>query len=146
MAEYIRSQQGVEWIGTKSGAVTDRTFINKGWYAQASYVLTGEDASYNGVVPISNFDPRNGRWGAFEVALRGSKLKIDEEAFTSGLRRPGALPEPDLGDHRRAQLVPEQELRFQVNYANTHFDHRIEIGDELFSGVNSFQTEFQISY
>jgi phosphate-selective porin OprO and OprP len=146
MAEYIRSQQGVEWIGTKSGAITDRTFINTGWYAQASYVLTGEDASYNGVVPINNFDPRNGRWGAFEVALRGSKLKIDEEAFTSGFADPALYPSQTSEITVGLNWYLNKNFRFQVNYANTHFDHRIEIGDELFSGVNSFQTEFQISY
>jgi phosphate-selective porin OprO/OprP len=33
------------------------------------------------VVPRYAFDPRNGKWGAFEVAGRFSSLMIDHDAF-----------------------------------------------------------------
>ncbi|MCM8775078.1 MAG: porin [Candidatus Omnitrophica bacterium] len=42
-----------------------------------SYVLTGENASYNGVIPRDSFDPRNGKWGGFEIATRFSWLAAD---------------------------------------------------------------------
>src|SRR5690606_34972165 len=40
-----------------------------------------EKASYNGVIPENDFDPRNGKWGAFELAVRYSKLDLDSNAF-----------------------------------------------------------------
>src|SRR6185503_4086811 len=45
------------------------------------YVLTGEDSSYNGVVPRTNFDLAAGTWGAFEVVGRYSKVDVDDAAF-----------------------------------------------------------------
>ena len=37
--------------------VNEPKLRNDGWFVQASWVLTGEDASYRGVTPISPFDP-----------------------------------------------------------------------------------------
>jgi len=48
-------------------------------------VLTGEDASYNGVTPKHLFDPRNGQWGAWQVVGRYEELKVDDKAFSSTL-------------------------------------------------------------
>jgi phosphate-selective porin OprO/OprP len=49
----------------------------------ASYVVTGEQASYKGVNPKRPFDPRNGAWGAVEIATRYSDLSVDKDAFPS---------------------------------------------------------------
>ena len=54
---------------------------NKAWQFAAGYVLTGEDSSYTGVIPRTNFDPAAGTWGAFEIAARYANLKIDDAAF-----------------------------------------------------------------
>ena len=54
---------------------------NKAWQLVAGYVLTGEDSSYNGVVPAQNLNFANGTWGAFEVTGRYANLKIDDAAF-----------------------------------------------------------------
>ena len=54
---------------------------NKAWQIAAGYVLTGEDSSYAGVVPKTNFDLTAGTWGAFEVVARFENLKVDQAAF-----------------------------------------------------------------
>lgn len=54
---------------------------NQAWQLEAGYVLTGEDASYTGVVPKTVFDWNNGTWGAFEVVTRLDVLAIDKKAF-----------------------------------------------------------------
>src|SRR5205823_4309667 len=51
------------------------------WQLTAGYVLTGEDSSYNGVVPRTNFDWSAGTWGAFEIVARYAELKVDDAAF-----------------------------------------------------------------
>lgn len=73
--EYVLSSQEV-----KRAAASAR-IDNRAWQAAASYVLTGDDASYRGVKPKRPFDPRIGAWGAFELAARYSQLHVDKDAF-----------------------------------------------------------------
>jgi phosphate-selective porin OprO/OprP len=44
-------------------------------------VLTGEDATFNGVTPRHPFDPRNGGWGALQLVARYAELDVDKAAF-----------------------------------------------------------------
>jgi phosphate-selective porin OprO and OprP len=76
LAEYIVSRQEVSIGGVRE------ELSNSAWQATASYVLTGEDASYRGVVKPSNpFNPGKGGWGALEVVGRYGVLEVDEDAF-----------------------------------------------------------------
>lgn len=75
MGEYAISDQKV----TK-GAKSAR-FENTVWQVAGSWVLTGEDASYNGVTPKRPFDPRANRWGAVQLVARYADLDIDNNAF-----------------------------------------------------------------
>ncbi|MEO6517915.1 MAG: porin [Pseudoxanthomonas sp.] len=76
LAEYIVSSQEVSL-----GGVRDE-FSHKAWQATASYVLTGEDASYRGAVkPSQPFNPGQGSWGAVELVGRYGVLEVDEDAF-----------------------------------------------------------------
>ncbi|MEO6003332.1 MAG: porin [Opitutus sp.] len=54
---------------------------NKAWQIAGGYVLTGENSSYAGVVPKTNFDLAAGTWGAFEIAARYENLRVDDAAF-----------------------------------------------------------------
>src|SRR5262249_45172979 len=58
-----------------------RRLDNTAWQAAASFVLTGEKASYTGVAPAHPFDFRKGQWGALELAARISQLDVDDDAF-----------------------------------------------------------------
>lgn len=76
-AEYIRSEQDLGLNGVSE------TFENEAWQVVASYVLTGEDASFRGVQKIgAPFQVGGPGWGAFEVAVRYGELEIDEDVFT----------------------------------------------------------------
>lgn len=76
LAEYIVSKQELNIGGVRED------ISNRAWQATASYVLTGEDASYRGVVkPSQPFNPGTGGWGAFEVVGRYGALEIDDAAF-----------------------------------------------------------------
>lgn len=57
---------------------------NEAYLLAASVVLTGEDAGFKGVSPRNPFDPRRGRWGAWELAARVTGLDVDDEAFRGG--------------------------------------------------------------
>jgi phosphate-selective porin OprO/OprP len=77
LGEYVLSTVNVRASAT--GKLTE--LQNKAWQLAAGYVLTGEDSSYAGVVPQSNFDFSKGTWGAFEVVGRYTNLKVDDAAF-----------------------------------------------------------------
>lgn len=76
--EYIRSRQEV---ALANGSARD-TLTNSAWQLTASYVLTGEDASYRGIAkPNQPFVVGGEGWGAFELVGRYGELEIDDDAF-----------------------------------------------------------------
>jgi phosphate-selective porin OprO/OprP len=78
-AEYAISSLEAERVAGASK--TDRQFENSAWQVSASYVLTGEDASYDGVAPRHPFALQGGGWGAWEIAARGGRLSLDRKIF-----------------------------------------------------------------
>ncbi len=81
LGEYVISDQQVtkQAVGSPPSASAD--LQNTAWDVSAGWVLTGEDASYNGVTPKHPFDPRNGHWGAWQIVGRYAGLNVDSKAF-----------------------------------------------------------------
>jgi phosphate-selective porin OprO/OprP len=75
LTEYVLSSQEVK-KGTNIA-----TLKNVAWQAAGSFVLTGEKASYKGVVPNSALEGGSGGWGAWEIAARFSQLNVDHAAY-----------------------------------------------------------------
>jgi len=114
LGEYVKSYQHVQ-RGT-----TAATLENDAWQIAASYVLTGENASYRSVSPAQPFDLAKGTWGAFEVAARYGELDVDKVAF------------PIFADPTKAARIAEswglglnwylnRNVKFQLNYEQTDF-------------------------
>lgn len=76
--EYAQTSQVA-----RTGSFKTR-LTNDAWQVAASWVLTGEDATYTGVVPSKNFDARAGTWGAWELAARLQQLQVDPRTFSLG--------------------------------------------------------------
>ena len=79
LGEYAISDQKVSLAGSapKQSARLDHT----AWQVSAGWLLTGEDASFTGVVPRHSFNPGQGGWGAWQLVARYSRLDIDPGAF-----------------------------------------------------------------
>jgi phosphate-selective porin OprO/OprP len=77
LGEYAISDQGV--VNTASGAQAH--LQNTAWEISGGWILTGENASYNGITPLHPFDLRTGQWGALQVVARYAELNIDDNAF-----------------------------------------------------------------
>jgi phosphate-selective porin OprO and OprP len=88
MGEYAISDQGVRNTTTKAEA----DLHNTAWEISGGWILTGENASFNGVTPLHPFSPHNGDWGAFQVVARYSELDIDNAAFDHGAVKEFANP------------------------------------------------------
>ncbi len=84
LAEKVTDQESLQYTGGTAGnpiVYRDRPY-NEAWEVTGTYVLTGENASYNGVIPNNDLDPSKGHWGAFELAGRYGELKLDSSIFT----------------------------------------------------------------
>jgi phosphate-selective porin OprO and OprP len=78
MGEYVENNDHVSNFAKK---ITSANLDNTAWEISGGYVLTGEDASYNGVTPNHPFSPFNGRWGAVQLVGRFAELDVDKKAF-----------------------------------------------------------------
>ena len=146
MGEYIFSKQGAKRTDSTTGTTTKAQLDNAGWFAEVTYVLTGEDASYKGVSPKNNFDPRNGAWGAFELALRYSDVRVDEDTFDLGFAE-----KPQSAGGATAYTVGlnwylNRNFKFMFNYEHTDFDSAVEFNDALRDKEDVILTRFQIAY
>lgn len=116
IGEYVVSTVNVRPSAT--GAKVE--LQNKGWQLATAYVLTGEDSSYNGVVPASNFSWEKGTWGAFEVAARYANLRVDDAAFpvfASAATNANEASSIGLG----LNWYLAKAVAFKLDYYQTHF-------------------------
>ncbi|HEX6927256.1 MAG TPA: porin [Longimicrobiaceae bacterium] len=115
LGEYIRSQTEVS-LEAQQAEVSQSA-----WQLAASWVLTGEDASYRGVIPSRPLDFSRGGWGAWEVAGRFQALETDDDAFP-------ALADPLRAAQRAKSFTLgfnwylNRNVRFLTNYERTRFD------------------------
>lgn len=81
LGEYVISDQRV----ALSTAAKSYNIQNTAWEISGGWVLTGEDAGYNGVTPRSPFSLSNGQWGAWQIVARYANVDVDNDVFTHGL-------------------------------------------------------------
>jgi phosphate-selective porin OprO/OprP len=104
---------------------------NKAWQLTAGYVLTGEDASYNGVTPKTEFNWADGTWGAFEVVARYDVLDLDKKLF---------LPDPTGATSLADPLANPQDV---TNYGlglNWYLSRNVRASLDFFHGVFTLPT------
>ena len=123
---------------------------NKAWQLAAGYVLTGENSSYAGVVPATNFDFSKGTWGAFEVAARFANLKIDGATFpTFASAATNARETTSFGLGLNWYL--SKAVRVTFDYYQTKFDFAtgapaVPTSPALRQDEQSVITRFQVAF
>lgn len=126
MAEYAQVSQEV--ARTAAPLTTDK-LKNEAWEVTASWVLTGEDASFKSVKPKNPFETGKDGWGAWELVARVQQNKIDSDAFSTG----AAAAQTRYADPRTQAKEAKtwgvglnwyinQWVRLAVNYEQTKFD------------------------
>jgi phosphate-selective porin OprO/OprP len=130
LAEYAESAAEVKAVNvTTSNATVNSTrtatLRNRAWQVQFAYVLTGEEASYKGVVPTRDFDRATGSWGALEVVGRVSSIHLDAQAFTGAANAQLADPSKSAAGADTYGVGLNWYLskfaRFGVDYEYTRF-------------------------
>ncbi len=128
MAEYAQDSHSLNRNTTVGKAPKARlinatdTFTNTGYFAQASYILTGEDASYGWVKPYHPFDPRNGRWGGWELAARISNVNAQSRQFKLGFADPSVSAKTATEWAAGVNWYLTSNIKWQFDYANTFFN------------------------
>jgi phosphate-selective porin OprO/OprP len=140
MGEHLTSHQGAQ-----KGSVSDN-FTNRSWFVQATYVLTGEKASYRAVTPRKPFDPRKGQWGAFEIGGRYSRLDLDDKAFRLGFVDPKISPSEARAWTVGLNWYLNRALKLQFNYERTDFDRAVTFGTDKRDHEDVFLTNVQLAF
>ena len=154
IAEYARVEQDVALTTKNNGdkgtdnadfqalpivANTNKRLKHDAWEVAASWLLTGEDASFKGVKPKNSFDLNKGGLGAWELVARYSRIDLDKATFKNNAATPvnadenlgtglDAYADPTLSA-RSAQTWTagvnwylSQNTKLVLNYEQTQFD------------------------
>lgn len=135
LTEYAVVNQEVFNGSTKS------KLKNDAWHVSASYLLTGEDASYKGVKPFSPFKTGgDGGWGAFELLARYQKANIDANSFStfvdSGKDNASSASSWLVG----VNWYLNEDAKFAVNFERTDFT-----GGLTTKALNGKQEDFLVA-
>ena len=143
LTEYVFESMDVE--RNVSGGRISGSPDAEAWQLYASYVLTGENASYRGVTPREGFAPSNGTWGAFEVAARYDQLSVAQEVFDKGFANPNTSAKEAQGATLGLNWYLNRYLKFVVNYEHTWFDGGAPNGGDR-DAEDLVSTRFQLNY
>lgn len=122
LGEYVLNSSELRATGV------NRSIKNDAWIALTTYVITGEDANFNGVKPAHNFDPVHGNWGAFELTARAGALHVDASAFPLF----SSLTTSAKAAHEAAAGINwymNESVKVNLDYAHTSFDGGAAVGD-----------------
>jgi phosphate-selective porin OprO/OprP len=137
MAEYVQSAQEV-----RRGSAT-AMMNHSSWQLVSSYVLTGDEGSYEGVIPDRPFSPEIGHWGALELAARYTELTADSEAFPLF-----SDPQDSAGEARAWSLglnwYLNRNVKLVFGFERTEFES-VAPG-VVFDTENIFQQRFQLRF
>ena len=117
--EYVISDQHVVAVNTSGRPSAD--LQNTAWDISGSWLLTGEDASPNGVVPKYPFDPKHGQWGAWQVVGRYAQLDVDNSAFPV-FANPNTSASKAQAWSAGLNWYLNRNIRFDVSFSHTWFD------------------------
>ena len=123
LGEFVSSTQRVLRESTSA------RLANDSWQIAASYVLTGEKASYKGVTPAKPLDPQKGQWGAFEIASRYSELDLDADAFSKGFADPKKSASQAKAWTVGVNWYLNKAVKLVLNYEETAFKGGAAKGD-----------------
>ena len=94
---------------------------NNAWHVTASWLLTGEDASYKGVKPNSPFTT-DGGWGAWELVARYQENNIDSNAVTTTFATTSANATSAKTWGLGLNWYHNQSSKAAINWEQTSFD------------------------
>ena len=149
LSEYVRESQAV---ARKFGGGTEQATVHpESWQVAATYLLTGDKATFGTVVPNRPFRLNDPGWGAFEVAARFSELDLGEAPFGSTPALSGNWFADPSRQARKALAYTvglnwylTQNVAWYVDYTATHFD--LVAPGAYRNKEEAFFTRFQVAF
>lgn len=141
MGEYVLSSQ--QLLGGRNGQTGRVRQDNTAWQVQASYVITGEDNTFQSVKPRQAFDPFNGQWGAWQVAARWSELDVDDDTFL--YLNPSRSVSKATAWAVGVNWFLTRNARLMADYEQTYFDGGAAGGRDR-PTEKTFATRFQLVF
>lgn len=120
LGEYITSE--AELVRTTTTTSNRGKFRNKAWQAAASYILSGDEASYKGVTPLHPFSLKNGKWWALELAARYAVLDIDDDIFKSSFANISRSATKAEALTLGLNWYLTRNVKYTLDYERTSFD------------------------
>jgi phosphate-selective porin OprO/OprP len=140
MAEWTRSTGNYRLAGT------DISPDAEAWQLTGSWVVTGENKTYQGVVPRTSFNPAKEDTGpgAWELAARVGGFRIDDDVFDRGFASSASQAQEALEWGVGVNWYVNPFLKFSVNYNDTRFEAGAAGGDKSTEGV--LLSRFQVAF
>ena len=154
LGEYVDESQDVSrTLGTGAAALTHRARLKPdSWQLMATYLLTGDDATFGTVVPKRPFAIGQPGWGAVELAARISELKLDSATFTdlkgvvdSWFADPNAQANKATAWTLGVNWYLTQNVEWVLDYTATRFDGGAANGRDR-ADERAFFTRFQVAF
>ncbi len=154
LGEYASDQHSLNQFATLGSGAHKKfvdhtdTFRDDGYVLQASYLLTGENASYGWIKPYRPFDPREGKWGGWELGARLSNVSADTRQFKLGFANPNLSAKTATEYALGINWYLSSNVKWQFDYARTFFNWgagaKGAIKDRRDESV--FESQLQISF
>jgi phosphate-selective porin OprO/OprP len=118
----------------------------RAWQVAASWVLTGEAATFRGVTPRNPLRPSEGTWGALEVAARYHRLEVDDDVFDAGFASRTASASRADAWTLGLNWTLNPFVRVSLNYESTSFEDGGAVLGTDRPDEDLLLTRFQLSY
>ena len=154
LSEYVDESQDVSrTLGSGSAAVKHRARLKPdSWQLMATYLVTGDDATFGTVVPKRPFAVGEPGWGAVELAARISQLKLDPATFTdtkgvvdSWFADPSTQANKATAWTVGVNWYLTQNVEWVLDYTVTRFDGGAADGKDR-ADESAFFTRFQVAF
>jgi phosphate-selective porin OprO and OprP len=142
LGEYVISDQHV----ALSSASKSYDIQNTAWEISAGWVLTGEDAGYNGVTPLHPFSLSGGGWGAWQVVARYADVDIDNNAFTDGLATATTAASEARAVSLGLNWYLNKNIRINTSFSHTSFTGGHGVGAVPAQPENVIFTRVQLAF
>jgi len=124
-ANWYYKQFGLlgEWVLSSQKVSIDtykKTLNHDAWQILGSWIVTGEENSFQGVVPSEPFELSKGTWGAWELVGRYGQLDVDNDAFplfADPAKSASAAHSWGVG----VNWYLNKNVRFEADYEQTDF-------------------------
>jgi phosphate-selective porin OprO/OprP len=154
LGEYVGESQDVSrTLGTGATAVTRRARLKPdSSQLMATYLVTGDDATFGTVVPKRPFAVGQPGWGALELAARISELKLDPATFAdskgvadSWFADPSTQADKAIAWTLGVNWYLTQNVEWFLDYTKTRFDGGAASGRDR-ADESAFFTRFQVAF